>query len=130
MGVALMLGLLAFSFGLVLQKIFDKVSLFDGVLIALTTAFLVASVMGRAFINGARIAVPARIVHALVAIMFFYCAVELYRRPIVEYALARTKTSIETYESVKNFERSAEWLTTVKDELKEGAGKIKSAVKP
>lgn len=123
-GVLFVLGVLSVGFGYALRYTFEKISLTDGLLIALTTSLLVAAVMGCSFIDCSKIAAPARLVRLLIAVTLVYCAVNLYQRPIIEFALAKTRTSIETSKSVKDFERKNEWLLTVKDDLKETTQKI------
>lgn len=127
-GVLFLLGVLCVGFGYALRYTFERISLADGLLIAITTSLLIAAVMGCSFIDCSKIAAPSRLVRVLIAVTLLLCAVNLYQRPVIEFALAKTKTSIETSESVKEFERKNEWLLTVKDDLKEGADKMKSVV--
>lgn len=117
LGVAIMLSILVFSFGYVLHIVFERVLVVDGVLVAVTCALLIASIMGPSFINGSKIAVHSRLIHLLVAMLFLYTALELCHRPVVEYALARSKTSLETDHSVKKFEQRKDWWSAVKETL-------------
>lgn len=129
-GVTIICLVLVGMFGMILHKIFDRVSMQDGVLFGMTTVLLIAVIMGRAFINGARIMAPLGLLRVVFIVLLLVCSVELSQRPIVEFSLNMTKRSIEADESVQKLQRSDEWFGSMQKDIKEGAEKFKSAVKP
>ena len=129
-GVMFLLGVLVSLFGCILHSVFERVSFHDGILGALTTALLISVIMGRSFFNSNRITAPLGLLRVLFLLLLVMCSLELYQRPIVEFSLNMTKTSIETSESVKKLEKSGDWFDNMKRDLKESAEKFKLAVKP